>query len=50
MRAEMEIHITNGSSKIAILNNTVNISLTNSTSIAFGNYFQPTGCWMVHCR
>ncbi|HMK25017.1 MAG TPA: right-handed parallel beta-helix repeat-containing protein, partial [Chitinophagaceae bacterium] len=30
------IHITNGSSKIAILNNTVNVSLTNSTSIAFG--------------
>lgn len=30
------IHITNGSSKIAILNNTVNVSLTNSTSSAFG--------------
>ncbi|MBK7432944.1 MAG: right-handed parallel beta-helix repeat-containing protein [Chitinophagaceae bacterium] len=30
------IHITNGSSKLAIRNNTVNVSLTNATSSAFG--------------
>ncbi|MBP6286654.1 MAG: right-handed parallel beta-helix repeat-containing protein [Ferruginibacter sp.] len=30
------IHITNGSSKITIRNNTVNVSTTNSTSSAFG--------------
>ncbi len=30
------IHITNGSSKLAIRNNTVNVSLNNSTSISFG--------------
>ncbi|MBK7559354.1 MAG: right-handed parallel beta-helix repeat-containing protein [Chitinophagaceae bacterium] len=30
------IHITNGASKLAIRNNIVNVSLTNSTSSAFG--------------
>jgi putative cofactor-binding repeat protein len=30
------IHITNGASKLGIRNNTVNVSTTNSTSIAFG--------------
>ncbi len=30
------IHITNGSSKIVVQNNTVNVSLTNNTSSAFG--------------
>ncbi len=30
------IHITNNASKISILNNTVNVSLTNSTSSSFG--------------
>ena len=30
------IHITNGSSKLAIRNNTVNVSLSNSTSSSFG--------------
>ena len=30
------IHITNNASKLAIRNNTVNVSTTNSTSIAFG--------------
>jgi Right handed beta helix region/Secretion system C-terminal sorting domain len=30
------IHITNGASKLVIRNNTVNVSVTNSTSICFG--------------